>query len=369
MELDPHMVQNQSDTSLMEEGNWKRCSRKRASSSSSSSSSCSPINNLDDGCLMHIFSFLPPIPDRSVKELSEPGVFPSIETAVAASRPGDTILIAAGGVHCVSNIQIKKPICLVSCPILLYDKEEMKYHLTKSACKAFTCSPIRSCLRLNNGQDLLTGVCASVNLILREAVSFQMTRHSYVLEAQTEVVSRSHFHHAGFQGFSYGFCLSLDAVCYIACCFDLRHLGNGSLSIEVPPYIPSSATFGMHVSFFHLSSALEFLSTCKLANLTVKAELGCCLLHRKGRLTIDGCILQCETNPLDYLSCPIVSTANSTEVLPLQEKSNGDGVFVSQTRIEGGAKAVLTSGDLSLQRVRVIYARTSLLFWFDVEQM
>ncbi|KAL2990160.1 hypothetical protein AAZX31_11G181000 [Glycine max] len=117
-------------------------------------------------------------------------------------------------------------------------------------------------------------------------------------------------------------------------------------------------------------SALEFLSTCKLANLTVRAELGCCLLHRKGRLTIDGCILQCESNPLDYLSCPIVSTASSSVVLPSQTKSNnGDGVFVSQTRIEGGAKAVLTSGDLALQRVRVIYARTSLLFWFDVEQM
>jgi len=121
---------------------------------------------------------------------------------------------------------------------------------------------------------------------------------------------------------------------------------------------------------FCLSSALEFLSTCKLANLTVRAELGCCLLHRKGRLTIDGCILQCESNPLDYLSCPIVSTASSSsEVLPSQTKSNSDGVFVSQTRIEGGAKAVLTSGDLALQRVRVIYARTSLLFWFDVEQM
>jgi len=57
-------------------------------------------------------------------------------------------------------------------------------------------------------------------------------------------------------------------------------------------------------------------------------------------------------------------------MVPSQTKSNnGDGVFVSQTRIEGGAKAVLTSGDLALQRVRVVYARTSLLFWFDVEQM
>nr|KYP44160.1 F-box protein SKIP5 [Cajanus cajan] len=246
---------------------------RRTKPSSSSSCSSSHINNLDDGCLMHIFSFLPPIPDRfntavvchrwnylachprlwlrvdrSVKDISEPGVFPNIETAVAASRqPGDTILIAAGGSHRVANIQIKKPLCLIGAGEL----------------------PDDTTLICSRGSD----------------------------------------------------------------------------------------------------SALELLSTCKLANLTVRAELGCCLLHRKGRLTIDGCILQCESNPLDYLSCPIVSTASSSKVLPSQTKSNGDGVFVSQTRIEGGAKAVLTSGDLALQRVRVIYARTSLLFWFDVEQM
>ncbi|KAL8172332.1 hypothetical protein V2J09_024136 [Rumex salicifolius] len=115
-------------------------------------------------------------------------------------------------------------------------------------------------------------------------------------------------------------------------------------------------------------SALEFLSTCKISNLTVRAELGCCLLHRKGRLIIDNCLLQCESNPLDYLSCPIVTTAISPKLfttLPL--KAQGDSVAVSCTRIEGGAKAVLTSGNLALQRVRVIYARASVLFWFDLE--
>ncbi|KAL5078219.1 hypothetical protein RYX36_017203 [Vicia faba] len=243
----------------------KKCQRKKTSL-------CySRINNLDDGCLMHIFSFLSPIPDRfntalvchrwnylachprlwlrvdrSVKDLSEPGVFPNIETAVSASRPGDTILIAAGGTHRVANIQINKPLCLIGAGEIPDD--------TMLAC--------------SRGSD----------------------------------------------------------------------------------------------------SALEFLSTCKLANLSVKAELGCCLLHRSGRLIIDGCLLQCESNPLDFLSCPIVSTACSSEVLPSQTKRN-NGVFVSQTRIEGGAKAVLTSGGLALQRVRVVYARTSLLFWFDVEQM
>lgn len=118
---------------------------------------------------------------------------------------------------------------------------------------------------------------------------------------------------------------------------------------------------------FSLSSALEFLSTCKLANLTVKAELGYCLLHRSGKLTIDGCILQCESNPLDYLSCPIVSTAGCHAVFPSTFKARGDRVSVSHTRIEGGTKAVLTSGNLALQRVRVIYARTSHYFWFDVD--
>ncbi|KAJ4826418.1 F-box protein skip5 [Turnera subulata] len=242
----------------------------RKNFAASSSSSFCPISNLDDGCLMHIFSFLSPIPDRyntalvchrwhylachprlwlrvdrSAKDLAEPGVFPSIEMAVSAARPGDTILVAAGGVHVASNIQIKKPLCLIGGGDL----------------------PDETTLLCSRGSD----------------------------------------------------------------------------------------------------SALEFLSTCKLANLTVRAELGCCLLHRSGRLTIDDCILQCESNPLDHLSCPIISTAGECEVLSSTVKSNGDGVFVSQTRIEGGAKAVLTNGLLELQRVRVIYARRNVYFWFDVE--
>ncbi|CAH9096227.1 unnamed protein product [Cuscuta europaea] len=217
------------------------------------------INNLDDGCLMHIFSFLTPIPDRyntalvchrwcflafhpqlwlrvdrSVRDLSLPGIFPNIEAAISAARPGDTILIADGGSHRVSNIQIKKPLCLIGAGEIPDDT-------------VLTCS---------RGSD----------------------------------------------------------------------------------------------------SALEFTSTCKLANLTVRAELGCCLLHRSGRLIIDGCLLQCETNPLDHLSYAIVSTANA------------DSVSVLRTRIEGGSKAVLSSGTLTLQQVRVICSRTSLFFWFNVRQ-
>lgn len=117
----------------------------------------------------------------------------------------------------------------------------------------------------------------------------------------------------------------------------------------------------------YLCSALEFLSTCKIANLTIKAELGCCLLHRSGKLTIQECLLQCEPNPLDYLSFPIVSTAIEYNSLSSSLKEQqGHGVTVVRTRIEGGAKAVRTNGTLALQRVRAIYARRSVFFWFEV---
>ncbi|XP_010938589.1 F-box protein SKIP5 [Elaeis guineensis] len=233
-----------------------------------SSSAASPINNLDDGCLMQIFSFLSPIPDRYNTALVchrwhylachprlwlrverpmkniEPGVFPNVEAAISAARPGDTILIAAGGNHVASNIQIQKPLCIMGGGELPDDT-------------ILTCS---------RGSD----------------------------------------------------------------------------------------------------SALEFLSTCKVANLTIRAELGCCLLHRSGKLTIEGCILQCEENPLDYLSFPIVSTASGCGAFTPSVKGHGDCVTVARTRIEGGAKAVRTSGNLVLQHVRAIYSRTSIFFWFEV---
>ncbi|XP_020273696.1 F-box protein SKIP5 isoform X2 [Asparagus officinalis] len=188
--------------------------------------------------------------ERPIKNLNEPGVYPSLEAAISAARPGDTILIAAGGNHVASNIQIKKPLCLIGAGDLPDDT-------------------VLTCAR---GSD----------------------------------------------------------------------------------------------------SALEFLSTCKVANLTIRAELGYCLLHRSGRLTIEGCILQCEENPLDYLSFPIVSTASSKvdtfspAPKSQQQQKIADSVTVSETRIEGGAKAVWTSGNLVLRHVRAIYARTAIFFWFTV---
>lgn len=46
----------------IEQKRWKRSLTTTKRSRSSSKSSSCLINNLDDGCLMHIFSFLSPIP-------------------------------------------------------------------------------------------------------------------------------------------------------------------------------------------------------------------------------------------------------------------------------------------------------------------
>jgi hypothetical protein len=51
--------------------------------------------------------------ERPIRNTIEPGVYPNLESAVSAARPGDTILIAAGGTHVARNIQIKKPLCII----------------------------------------------------------------------------------------------------------------------------------------------------------------------------------------------------------------------------------------------------------------
>ncbi len=87
-----------------------------------------------------------------------------------------------------------------------------------------------------------------------------------------------------------------------------------------------------------------------MANLTIKAELGSCLLHRKGRLTVDNCFLECADHPLDHLSCPIISTADDSPC-PISKAQNE--VSVIETRIEGGFGCVRTSGSLKLQQVNM----------------
>jgi hypothetical protein len=40
-------------------------------------------------------------------------IFGTLDAAVAAARPGDTIVIAPGQKHGASNLRISKPLCLV----------------------------------------------------------------------------------------------------------------------------------------------------------------------------------------------------------------------------------------------------------------
>ncbi|KAI5072483.1 hypothetical protein GOP47_0012589 [Adiantum capillus-veneris] len=99
----------------------------------------SAVHFLDDGCLVRIFSFLTPLPDRfnaarvcrrwhglasdrrmwlrvdhsAVASLLQSPVFPTLQDAVSAAKPGDTILISSGVTHVSTNIYIDKPLCLL----------------------------------------------------------------------------------------------------------------------------------------------------------------------------------------------------------------------------------------------------------------
>eukprot|EP00250_Pteridium_aquilinum_P000200 c10228_g1_i1 orf=35-898(+) len=229
----------------------------------------SSIHLLDDGCLVRIFSFLTPLPDRfnaarvcrrwhglasdrrmwlrvdgslTISPL-QPLVFLTVQDAVSAAKPGDTILISSGVTHCCTNVFIDKPLCL---------------------------------------------------------------------------------------------------------------LGEGLSPEDTLLTCPRG-----------FESALEFSASSRVANLTILAELGSCLLHRKGSLIVESCALRCGEHPLEHLSCAIVSTADA---VPSCFTMRQNGVSVIETKIEGGKEAVRTYGSLVLQEVRVVYARAALVFWFNVSQ-
>lgn len=122
-------------------------------------------------------------------------------------------------------------------------------------------------------------------------------------------------------------------------------------------------------------AALDFRSTGKVANLTIKATLSNCILHRRGRVTVEGCKLQCHAAGLEHLFTPLVTLAAAGLTKQLQHwpvvtgKEAGMGVLsVVETKIRGGfgATAVNCGGTGALQSVRVIHLSRDTLFWFDV---
>ena len=81
-------------------------------------------------------------------------------------------------------------------------------------------------------------------------------------------------------------------------------------------------------------------STGKVANLTIKATLSNCILHRRGRVTVEGCKLQCHAAGLEHLFTPLVTLAAAGLTKQLQQwptvtgKEAGMGVLsVVETKI------------------------------------
>lgn len=50
-------------------------------------------------------------------------------------------------------------------------------------------------------------------------------------------------------------------------------------------------------------------ATAKLANVTVRATMGACVMHRRGRLSVENCLLRCDAGGLDHLFTPLVTVA------------------------------------------------------------
>lgn len=59
-----------------------------------------------------------------------------------------------------------------------------------------------------------------------------------------------------------------------------------------------------------------YRASAKMANLTVKARRAACVVHQRGRLLVDACLLHCNAEGLDHLFAPLVTLAHSRSGLP-----------------------------------------------------
>eukprot|EP00850_Spirogloea_muscicola_P015779 SM000124S25911 [mRNA] locus=s124:58892:59833:- [translate_table: standard] len=270
---------------------------------------------------------------------------------VATRRPGDTIVIAPGAPHEARNVRIDKPLCLV--------RETQRS----------TRQPARNRRPPNSWTS--PALSAAVLTTLRQrrggACSWEVARHRTTLSSRARAdtkgtpaaVAASQRRRRGCRQRLTAFQL-------------LPIVGRLPVLVLTPPTLERAPL---------LDRALEFHANARIANLTVRVELGSCLLHRAGRLRVEGCSLICDEHPLEHLSCPIVSTAPAAAAITggatvsvaaaAVKGSNRaagaqNGMCVVETRIEGGDSAVLPVGGLVLQQVRVLYARAARIFWFVV---
>ncbi len=144
-------------------------------------------------------------------------------------------------------------------------------------------------------------------------------------------------------------------------------------------------------------SVLDVRATCRVRGLSLASLIGPCVVHRRGHLHVEGCVLACDAAGLDHLCSPLVTLAISP---PSQSSAGGalgsgpvaaagaqvavsrvglaaEGgpsaaagrgkLLVVSSRLEGGTRAVRTEGSGALQGVRVVQlAHGATLYFFTV---
>eukprot|EP00884_Botryococcus_braunii_P021622 jgi/Botrbrau1/8143/Bobra.0308s0033.1 len=145
------------------------------------------------------------------------------------------------------------------------------------------------------------------------------------------------------------------------------------------------------------SAGLLFKASGKLANLSVKTRRAACVVHHRGRLVLEDCMLECKPEGLDHLFAPLVTLAYSrspkppfgssarqpavaaqrpfaTRLVPAaaprrSADAESGTLLVSSSKIKGGrgSVAVHTLGTGSLRNVRVITRSADTLYWFEVD--
>lgn len=113
-----------------------------------------------------------------------------------------------------------------------------------------------------------------------------------------------------------------------------------------------------------LSSALTFKASGHVSNISIYGDIGGCIAHTSGRLTVEDCILHCNARGLYHLASPIEFLAK--ESLPCSSSSPVARLLVAATSCAGGSSAVRISEDGRLLNVRVVYEKSKFLFWFEV---
>ncbi|KAL4855114.1 F-box protein SKIP5 [Chlorella vulgaris] len=66
-----------------------------------------------------------------------------------------------------------------------------------------------------------------------------------------------------------------------------------------------------------LEALIDFRASGRLANLTLRSTSGACVAHTRGRLTVQGCTLECDARGLPHLVAPLLTRAVSWQQPPL----------------------------------------------------